>query len=148
MTSAIPIFDGHNDVLLRLVRGGVEGAERRFLDGEAKGHLDLPRARAGGFAGGLFAMYVPSRSGLDFKALRGEAYALQLPPEVPLADTWTLVGSQAGCPSLSPLWVMPYQPACRGTVTNPCVIPWYWLTVAEVSASPMIRARSGWPTEE
>lgn len=86
MTSLIPVFDGHNDVLLRLVRGGMEGAVERFLAGESRGHLDLPRAKAGGFAGGLFALYVPSRSGLDFKALRGETYALPLPPEVPLAD--------------------------------------------------------------
>ena len=84
--SDIPVFDGHNDVLLRLSRGGLEGAEARFLAGEPRGHLDLPRARAGGFAGGLFALYVPSPRGLDFKALRGEAYALPLPPGVPLPE--------------------------------------------------------------
>jgi membrane dipeptidase len=56
----IPIFDGHNDVLLRLSRR--EGAEAvsAFLDGEEKGHLDLVKARQGGFAGGLFAIFVPS----------------------------------------------------------------------------------------
>ena len=31
-----------------------------FLQGEEKGHLDLPKARKGGFAGGLFAIFVPS----------------------------------------------------------------------------------------
>jgi membrane dipeptidase len=31
-----------------------------FLNGEDKGHLDLPKARKGGFAGGLFAIFVPS----------------------------------------------------------------------------------------
>jgi len=30
------------------------------LDGEPKGQLDLPKARQGGFAGGLFAIFVPS----------------------------------------------------------------------------------------
>jgi membrane dipeptidase len=62
MTSphSVPIFDGHNDALLRLyLRGGAD-APRAFLDGEAKGHLDLPKARQGGFAGGLFAVFVPS----------------------------------------------------------------------------------------
>ena len=62
MTSSkrIPIFDGHNDVLLRLhLRGGAD-AVTAFLQGEEKGHLDLPKAQAGGFAGGLFAMFVPS----------------------------------------------------------------------------------------
>ncbi|WP_374292917.1 dipeptidase [Paenirhodobacter enshiensis] len=55
-----PVFDGHNDVLLRLWKGGLDGASRRFLDGEEAGHIDLPRARQGGLAGGLCAIYVPS----------------------------------------------------------------------------------------
>ena len=56
----IPIFDGHNDVLLRLhMRGGAD-AVTAFLQGEEKGHLDLPKALKGGFAGGLFAIFVPS----------------------------------------------------------------------------------------
>ena len=57
----VPIFDGHNDVLLRLDRRGGADAPRAFLEGEAKGQLDLPMAQAGGFAGGLFAVFVPSR---------------------------------------------------------------------------------------
>jgi membrane dipeptidase len=56
----LPVFDGHNDVLLRLFKQTTPAAERRFLDGLEGGHLDLPRARAGGFAGGLFAIFVPS----------------------------------------------------------------------------------------
>jgi len=56
----VPIFDGHNDALLRLhLRAGTD-APRAFLEGEAKGQLDLPKAREGGFAGGLFAIFVPS----------------------------------------------------------------------------------------
>ena len=31
-----------------------------MLTGEGKGHLDLPRMKAGGFAGGFFAIYLPS----------------------------------------------------------------------------------------
>ncbi len=55
-----PIFDGHNDVLLRLhLHGGAE-AVTAFLNGEDKGQLDLVKARQGGFAGGLFAIFVPS----------------------------------------------------------------------------------------
>jgi membrane dipeptidase len=44
----LPVFDGHNDALTR------EDAER-FATGRETGHLDLPRARAGGLAGGIFA---------------------------------------------------------------------------------------------
>jgi membrane dipeptidase len=64
----IPIFDGHNDALLRLhMRGGAD-AVTAFLEGEEKGHLDLPKARRGGFAGGLFAMFVPSPKRKDRSA--------------------------------------------------------------------------------
>ena len=56
----IPIFDGHNDVLLRLHRHSGADAAAAFLQGEDKGQLDLPKARKGGFAGGLFAIFVPS----------------------------------------------------------------------------------------
>ncbi len=51
------IFDGHNDTLPQLQkRGGV----RSFLARSEEGHLDLPRAREAGFAGGFFAIFVPS----------------------------------------------------------------------------------------
>jgi membrane dipeptidase len=56
----IPIFDGHNDALLRLYRHGGVDAIPGFLAGEEKGQLDLAKARQGGFAGGLFAIFVPS----------------------------------------------------------------------------------------
>ncbi|MCB8820765.1 dipeptidase [Microvirga rosea] len=60
--SLIPVFDGHNDVLLRLWRSGSRTPEEDFLQGGQVGHLDLPKAEAGGFAGGLFAVFVPSLS--------------------------------------------------------------------------------------
>lgn len=50
-----PVFDGHNDVLLKLP---IE--KRSFFERGEKGHLDLPRAAEGGFGGGFFACYVPS----------------------------------------------------------------------------------------
>jgi membrane dipeptidase len=52
------IFDGHNDTLLHLAlpeRGG----GRSFFVQSDKGHIDLPRARLGGFAGGFFAIFTP-----------------------------------------------------------------------------------------
>jgi membrane dipeptidase len=47
---AIPVFDGHNDTLTR-----EDAAD--FVAGRAGGHLDLPRARTGGLAGGIFAVF-------------------------------------------------------------------------------------------
>ncbi|MBP1853021.1 dipeptidase [Rhizobium halophytocola] len=55
-----PVFDGHNDVLLRLRRSGQPDPAKAFLEGEKTGHIDLPRAREGGLAGGLCAIYIPS----------------------------------------------------------------------------------------
>ncbi|MCM2457767.1 membrane dipeptidase [Rhizobium sp. CG4] len=59
----VPVFDGHNDILSRLMREGVEGAEQRFLQGQNNVHIDIPRAREGGLVGGLCAIYVPSPAG-------------------------------------------------------------------------------------
>ena len=88
----IPVFDGHNDLLLRLH----EAPDRReaiWLTGEGKGHLDLPRMKAGGFAGGFFAIYIPSpeaHDGLDYMT------AMENPPfSLPLGD---LIGHRAAQP--------------------------------------------------
>ncbi|MFK0683404.1 dipeptidase [Ochrobactrum sp. BD67] len=58
----ISVFDGHNDVLLRLWSSDAPAPEKRFLEGENVGHIDLPRAQKGGLGGGLCAVYVPSPS--------------------------------------------------------------------------------------
>lgn len=53
------VFDGHNDVLVRL--GGPDGGgPGAFFERGEGGHLDLPRAREGGFGGGLFAVWIAS----------------------------------------------------------------------------------------
>ncbi|UJW74769.1 dipeptidase [Rhizobium sp. SL42] len=56
------IFDGHNDVLLRLWRSRKDGTDPvvEFTQGTTAGHIDGPRAKAGGLAGGLCAIYIPS----------------------------------------------------------------------------------------
>lgn len=55
----IPIFDGHNDTLLRFYQNDdVDYAD--FLTEMQGGHIDLVRARRGGFTGGFFAVYVPN----------------------------------------------------------------------------------------
>jgi len=56
------VFDGHNDVLLRLWKNARTGADpvESFVYGRQRGHIDLPRAKSGGLAGGLSAIYVPS----------------------------------------------------------------------------------------
>ena len=49
----IPVFDGHNDALTR-------DDASDFAAGREGGHLDLPRARAGGLGGGIFALFTPT----------------------------------------------------------------------------------------
>jgi membrane dipeptidase len=56
------VFDGHNDVLLRLWHTRKSGGDpvSEFINGTTNGHIDGPRSKAGGLAGGFCAVYVPS----------------------------------------------------------------------------------------
>lgn len=87
MDARIPIFDGHNDTLLRLYRPR-PGQERSFFERAEHGHIDLPRAQAGGLAGGFFAVFVPppprAQDDPD-QELPSGAYAVPLPPPLELA---------------------------------------------------------------
>ena len=89
MTSPIPFFDGHNDFLLRLKNAPAQ-REELWLGAGGAGHLDLQRMKASGFAGGLFAIYVPSPNlGLDYMAMMKQA-----PFEVPLPPVMTHEAAQ------------------------------------------------------
>ncbi len=56
---ALPIFDGHNDTLLRLEMARRDGAPISFVEGHPSLQIDLQKAQKGHLAGGLFAMFVP-----------------------------------------------------------------------------------------
>ncbi len=64
--SPFPVFDGHNDTLLKLEVDKAKGTESSFFERSVSGHIDMVRAEEAGFAGGLFAMFVPSNPGQDF----------------------------------------------------------------------------------
>jgi membrane dipeptidase len=66
----IPVFDGHNDTITREDAGD-------FVTGRAGGHLDLARARAGGFAGGIFAIFT---SGPEDEVVHGGHEVEPAPP--------------------------------------------------------------------
>lgn len=80
------IFDGHNDLLSCLLREGDPGAQG-FRSGRARGQLDLAKARAGGFAGGFFALW----PGVDPATVPDPAAAARYfparDPEVALRET-------------------------------------------------------------
>lgn len=85
----IPVFDGHNDTLTRIHTVDRQPL-RTFLDGRDGGHIDLPRARAGGLAGGFFAVFTASEGwtkvtrplvGPDGAVVEG-GFAVDPPPRV------------------------------------------------------------------
>lgn len=92
-----PIFDGHNDLLLRLLRGDVtaEGVASGLPDG----HIDKPRAQQGGLGGGMFAIFVPSPGGASVSddEMCKDSYDIPLPEQVAEAEatSWTERGMDA-----------------------------------------------------
>jgi membrane dipeptidase len=55
-SAVLPVFDGHNDALT-----AADGGD--LASGRTGGHLDLPRMRAGGMRGGIFAIFTPTPEG-------------------------------------------------------------------------------------
>ncbi|MGZ3353097.1 MAG: membrane dipeptidase, partial [Xanthobacteraceae bacterium] len=88
-TNAFPIFDGHNDALLHLYLP-TRGGRRSFFTRSERGHVDLPRARDGGLAGGFFAIFVPRESALqsgqempdDDLTITDSGYEVRLAPAI------------------------------------------------------------------
>ena len=91
MTDVIPFFDGHNDFLLRL-KNAPEQRDDLWLGTTGIGHLDLGRMKQGGFAGGLFAIWVPSPS--KTPSANYQAQMEKVPFEVPLPDLMNLTDAQ------------------------------------------------------
>jgi membrane dipeptidase len=81
MPASVPVFDGHNDLVLKIAAAGA-ARDRLWLHGEGAGHMDLPRMQAAGFAGGFFAVYIPSPETGDLDAL--EHLMDQPPYDLPL----------------------------------------------------------------
>jgi len=107
MSTQLPIFDGHNDVLSRLLEAeraeqssvgtpGREGGGRSFFERSDQGHIDLPRAFEGGFAGGLFSVYVsadpqaPPPAGPTLGEMAGVPIKLPRPLELGYAQRTAL----------------------------------------------------------
>jgi len=94
MNAPIPVFDGHNDALLRLARAG--GDPEAAFRASRTGHIDLARMRAGGMRGGFFAMFALDDSlPLDFKLFDAPPYDLPLPPRMGQAEALARIDAQA-----------------------------------------------------
>jgi membrane dipeptidase len=79
----LPIFDGHNDTLTQVYPPDAAGG-RSFLIESEEGHLDLPRARRGGFAGGFFAIFVPPPGPATKRQVIGTPDAWEVPMPTPI----------------------------------------------------------------
>ena len=111
------IFDGHNDCLLRLYKSGAAEPEKLFFSPIPHGHLDLARARKGGFAGGFFAIYVPAQIPTGTADARMTTSTYDLPLPAPLDRSY----------------------ACEATLAMAGIL----LRIAEQSAGQVVIVRSG-----
>jgi membrane dipeptidase len=94
VSDRLPILDGHNDALLALVRDPER--PKSLLERSTRGHLDLPRALEGGFAGGFFAIFTPSgRAHGPRRCDIGASYELPFPPTPSLGRAQRFTGALA-----------------------------------------------------
>jgi membrane dipeptidase len=86
----LPVFDGHNDALTR-------PDHAQLAPGRDGGHLDLPRMRAGGMRGGIFAVWSKSEGDEHTPLPRADdilefAYAADVPHPQAAADAAAAAG--------------------------------------------------------
>ena len=78
-----PVFDGHNDTLLRL-HMAKPSQNRSFFADTPDLHIDLPKAKAGGLGGGFFAIWIPPNKKPETELPGGpggtSGYVIPLPP--------------------------------------------------------------------
>jgi membrane dipeptidase len=86
----LPVFDGHNDTLTR--------ADHALIaTGRPDGHLDLPRMRAAGVRGGIFAVCTPSADDAWNLVKRDDGVVeVELAAQVPYADAAAFAARAAG----------------------------------------------------
>ena len=97
MSHKLPlIFDGHNDVLSRMYRAGERADVSPFINGR-DGAVDVPKAQAGGFGGGFFAIYIPSENRGDnySDGMSSPTYDVPLPAPLEISAATTVAFGQA-----------------------------------------------------
>ncbi len=74
-SAPFPIFDGHNDILLKLLEECPNDPAKAFFTPRKGQHIDLQSAQKGGFIGGLFAMFIPPEDGKSFRTPPSQEFA-------------------------------------------------------------------------
>lgn len=115
------IFDGHNDLVLRLLSGDVSA--KSVASGLPDGHIDKPRARRGGFGGGMFAIFVPSPGdeSLRHDQMRNAAYDIALPAR--LSEDMALGWVERGFAAMDDLAAAEAVRICRTTDEIEAALP-------------------------
>lgn len=99
--TAFPVFDGHNDLVLRLLKG--DATAEGVANGLNDGHIDKPRAVKGGFAGGMFAIYVPSPRDAAAREDEMQKPSYDLPLPDPLDEDFAVGWTERGFDALDDL---------------------------------------------
>ncbi|HWD64781.1 MAG TPA: dipeptidase [Solirubrobacteraceae bacterium] len=73
----IPVFDGHNDAL-------TNPDHADLANGRSGGHLDLPRMKAGGMRGGIFAVFASTDEDDDFTPLERDDDVIEMEYSPPI----------------------------------------------------------------
>ncbi|SLN66989.1 Membrane dipeptidase (Peptidase family M19) [Falsiruegeria litorea R37] len=89
------IFDGHNDVLSRMLSKSPSSYQEAFAHGW-DGHIDVLKAEAGGLGAGFFAVFVSSGDlgGSILDLMQGAEYDLPLPSPLQQAEAETIAWQQ------------------------------------------------------
>jgi len=89
------VFDGHNDLLSKIFNEGGITRVASFFEGR-EGAIDLKKAEVGGFGGGFFAVYVPSKFDLEFsyQEMEKASYRLPLPDPIEWSEAVAVVATQ------------------------------------------------------
>ncbi|WP_164659503.1 dipeptidase [Tropicibacter sp. Alg240-R139] len=89
------IFDGHNDVLSRMLSRSPLDYTKAFETGW-DGHIDVPKAKAGGLNAGFFAVYISSGGdGASIvELMQRHGYDLPLPEQIKTGDAGPVAWQQ------------------------------------------------------
>ena len=77
-------FDGHNDVLLKLLYSKDKNKIKNFFSGNDYCHIDFPKIRSSNFVGGFFAIFVSDIEPKDdfFSKMNQPSYDFDLPKKI------------------------------------------------------------------
>ena len=77
----ITYFDGHNDVLLKLLYSKNKIKINDFIEGNENYHIDIPKINKANFIGGFFAIFSPNEKPTEefFSRMKANTYNYELP---------------------------------------------------------------------